>query len=720
MRPFLPKLAVPASAIALLALGACADSAVIDSLALRRPDTQPLTSRLTAPASCDELLTRLKDEARAHVEVDAFTVYASRPTTENPGWGFADAGVVGVPSPGAPAGEGDSAGGPRSHSDTNTQVEGVDEADIVETDGESIFLLHGDELFVLDSWPPSETTVTTLIDVEGAARGLFVADAKAVVISEIYGYAYGYPYPSPLPGPAEDGGTAPPAPTFEGPRVKITVFDVSTTTPTVVSERWLEGSYVSARRHGDTVRVLVSHYSTFYGYGYGSYPTLYTDSGRPLDERDALEAVADWRDAELAAIEARTLADFLPAIEAREDGVIVSMPPDCTGYLLPEVGVAEGGMLNIATLSMNDPGAFDTTTIVGRADAVYANADTLIIAQNDYRWGEFTGLSTQEVAIHRFALSGADTTYTASGKTSGSVNGQFALDVSGDVLRVALTEERIVGPVPTDPAVGWVPTTPVSFVATLGVEGDRLVGLGRTPDLAPGERLQSVRFIGDRAYLVTFLQVDPLFVIDVSNAAAPTVLAELKIPGFSEYVHPLAPGYLLTIGREVDPNTLQDLGLALSIFDVRDDDTPLLAHKLVVGGNSNAAWDHHDFIFDDVNGVLAIPITDYVNGFTTELGLYRVDIATGLSELGRISHTSFFGDCVEDYGYPYYGCSYPANVRRGLFIDEYVYSMSYGGVLVHALADLETPLAAAPLPAPVAYYPYYPTWGGWEDTGTGL
>lgn len=697
-----------------VALGACRDEDPAGA-ELVPPSAAPLHATLTRAADCADLAARLRADLVTHARIEAWTAFGHRPTSGVEPFPVQDAaiGFPGAPSEGDGLGSG---GSPRGHTDTNTQVEGVDEVDFVETDGEAIYLLHGDTLFVLDAWPPSETSIRAQVDIEGSALGLFVEDGRAVVISATYPYAGGA---EPFPGAGEgdrarkdsrDAGTAP-EPASPGPRVKVTTLDVAPATPTVIGERWIEGTFVDARRHGDVVRVLVASQP----YGDLATPSLYGTSGRPLSADAAERTLGQWVEDVQTELAARAVADLVPAVETRvAGGDVVRVAQPCTDYFLPEPGSAALGMLSVASVRLSDAGFFAGTTIVGRADTVYANLDTLVVAQNDYRFTEFGGIAQQEVALHAFALEDASTAYVASGKTPGSVSGQFAMDVRDDVLRIALTEDRVAdGAGDGRPTFDFPPTTPVSYVATLGITQEGLVGIGRTVDLAPGERLQSVRFLGDRAYLVTFLRVDPLFVVDVFEPTTLEVLAELKIPGFSEYVHPLAPGYLLTIGRDVDEVTGVDRGMAISIFDVRDDTSPALRHKRVLEGYSNAEHDHHDFVFDAGHGLLAIPFYDYTNGFSSELALFSIDVEGGIGDVGRIDHASLFDDCVDDesYDYPYYGCGYSPSVRRGLFIDDFVYSISYGGVRVHALGALTDGVASVPLPAPTfhggGYYYYW-------------
>src|SRR5690606_30444368 len=210
--------------------------------------------------------------------------------------------------------------------------------------------------------------------------------------------------------------------------------------------------------------------------------------------------------------------------------------------------------------------------------------------------------------------------------------------------------------------------------------------------------------IDDKAYVVTFRSVDPLFVIDLADPAAPTVLGEVKIPGFSTYMHPLDATHLLTIGRAGDGSE----GMQLQIFDVSDPTDPRQVQSFVVaGGYSAAEYDHKAFVFDPVSSLLAVPVEQYDTSFSSTLRLFHVSVDEGFTARGVIDHSGLFDGCIVMEGdYSYYGCSYSASMRRGLFIDEYVYAVSYGGITVHPLADVVTPVATEKLPEPV-FYPFF-------------
>jgi len=282
----------------------------------------------------------------------------------------------------------------------------------------------------------------------------------------------------------------------------------------------------------------------------------------------------------------------------------------------------------------------------------------------------------------------------ASGSVAGRIKNQFSLDEKDGNLRIATTDELAS-------QQQWETRNGVSVLHT---EGEDLTVIGSVLGLAPGETIYSTRFVGDRGYVVTFRQVDPLFVIDLADPTAPKVAAELKIPGFSEYMHPLDEGHLLTIGQDATEEG-QVTGLALQIFDVTNAAAPTLLHKHVFSGSeygwSEASYNHKAFTYYDKLSALAFPFVGYnsVNGtMKSTLELFNVSIENGLTPLASIDHSAFFGPTDQN---GYCGGYFGVDVRRGLFIDNFVYSVSYGGVIASSMDAPATPVAQLPLPAPV-------------------
>src|SRR5690606_333688 len=221
--------------------------------------------------------------------------------------------------------------------------------------------------------------------------------------------------------------------------------------------------------------------------------------------------------------------------------------------------------------------AFEADHVVSNYPVVYASKDNLYLAElsQDFWW--FWGNESVDEAsnIHRFDISDpVETTYTGSGRITGVIPGQFGLSEHEGVLRVAATEGRWNR--------WWLDTdeqtVSSSTVYTLNGTNELNI-LGEVGDIAPGETLWSERFVGEKGYLVTFVNVDPLFTVDLSDPADPKVIGELKVPGVSTYIHPVFDDHLLTIGYGGDDNGL-DWTTQISLFDVTDFADPKLADDL--------------------------------------------------------------------------------------------------------------------------------------------
>jgi hypothetical protein len=326
---------------------------------------------------------------------------------------------------------------------------------------------------------------------------------------------------------------------------------------------------------------------------------------------------------------------------------------------------------------------------------------------------------TNKTHLHTFEFATDPTSpnYQASATIDGEIKNQFSLDEKDGVLRVATTERRIY----VTPNGSWVSASPfgetqtrpstVSHVYALSQSGANLSVIGKTPDLAPGEQIYSVRFVGHRAYVVTFRQVDPLFVIDLSAPSTPTVLAALKIPGFSTYMHPLDDNHLLTIGR-IATDTGRVEALQLQIFDVTNGAAPVLKHKFTYTGSeyghSEAESQHKAFTFFAERGLLAFPYYAYgQGGMRSSLELFSVTAASGFSKLGSVDHTPLFTKAQQGYC----GGYYDPQVRRGVFLEDWVLSVSYGGIVAKQVGNLAGTGAQLPLSAPVVNQGYGPSCG---------
>ncbi len=695
-----------------------------------------LESSLTHTQSCGELLDGFHADGLAKIEMQTANylrwyvdeeegqVYATR--------GDQDAGAE------AAAPNADSTGkssAPENYSETNTQVEGVDEADIVKTDGTHIYVLNGSKLYVVKSWPAEETALERGVDIEGHTHDMFVHDGVAVVFSSV-----GDPkFVAPADCPAEFD--------YQNYRydcyshdnfTKATVVEGLKDSPRVVRELYLEGYYRSSRRHESQVRAILNNWNSYYSWSLPNFWTYIDDiQDRYWREEDRTEALKDlmrerifeWRDDAMSAMEATELEDWTTRRYEKKDGILYSFSPECGGYYLNGPGLVDYGLTEIAGFDLSRPAAQPSQDVIqGYAHEVYANAKSLIVAQWDYSNWYRAYLNDEDYVttgtlIHRFELqSAARAQYQGSAAVEGNIVDQFSIDERDGIVRLALT--RTSWPMRWDTGLE---RRQDNAVVTLAPQGNKLVKLGSTAPLAPDESIQSARFLGDKAYIVTFRQVDPLFAIDLSDAKNPKVLGELKIPGFSTYMHPLGDDHLLTIGYDADEQTGRTTGLALQIFNIADPTAPALKHKHVYAGDqwgySEAAWNHKAFTFYDHLGMLAFPYMAYGsnwNDFRSSLEVFHVDADTGFSKRGSVDHSSLVqGTCIGfDEEWQRQNCVYNyGQVRRGVFIEDYVYSISYGGIEVNAIDNMALDVARVNLPNDGITGYYYWGWWGWFGGG---
>ena len=678
-------------------------------------DTNPQVSQYEAAlrqaATCDEVLQAVHEDAIAKVDLELKSFIDQEYYTRG-GPVFFEGDVAleaGSGGSGAPTAD-DGAQAPSGFSDTNRQVADVDEADIVKVGdgGLKLYVVRGNGFYEFDSWPAAQTSRVADLEIEGGVMEMFVEGDRAVVFSNTYnvdalddgdlcqGYGGGPELVS------DDSGY------YCGRSfVKLTVIDLSSGTPEAVREIYVDGWYTSSRRHDNIVRTVIQSNMQRPGTVPYLYDFIYNNGAYPETREAEIFLARAWAAKAKEAIAITTLEQWVPVWGERIDGEIQEQPTQCADFFSPAPGMTNYGLTQIVGIDLGDDSSTQITSILGQATQVYANAGALILAQPDWTWFE-RGTNSDRTAVHRFAVSseGKRTPYQGSGFVQGIVNDQFSMDERDGVLRIATT--RTTWPERTDDMFApdvWVPPTTDNLVSTLKLEGDRLEILGSTPPLAEGERIFSARFLGDLGYIVTFRQVDPLFAIDLSDPANPKVLGELKIPGFSDYMHPLGNGHLLTIGRDIDEETQRDNGTALQIFDVSDPVNPVLAHKALVGdGYSEANHNHKAFNFyadQEVvgKGLLAFPFVSYQSDFSSTLELWDVSAKDGFERRGSVDHSDLvLDDCggvpyeVEEF---YYYCGYQPQITRGVFIDQFIYSISHGGVRVHSVDDLTAPVATA-------------------------
>ena len=745
------------TALALLAALACPlISGCSSSVGADESSAASSTGALRRTQSCEDLTLALREDARSKLNrrIDA-EVRAIREGYNNyyRGGNLAIAPGVAPSAPEANAGAADDAGGASStpaHSETETQVKGVDEADIVKADGTKLYVLHGQKFVIVDAWPAAKLGLAGGIDIEGTPLEMFVANGRAVVFSSTDGTPL-YTATGVSPRPRYTDGYATPlysgvadvAPGYPGgagyvqnPLTKVTVLTLDGSNASVARELYFEGDYLSSRRVASKVRLVLE------GGGHG--PTLdynpvfpsHTSATGQYQAPSQDEQIAAWealRTKNLAAIAGTSHSDWVPVSFAQDSSGAHAGSLDCANFYVPTAGSTEFGMTQIQAFDLDLPNEPPrSVAIVGAAETVYGNANSMVLAgrayadpwlyRRSYGYAATTTDGSTPPAIpvetlnfthlHLFDVASDEgqPRYVASGTVPGDVKDQFALDEKQGLVRVTTTEQRSGPPL----ADGRQNELSHVFVLKSGAQGLSLIG--DTGPIAPGEQLYATRYVGDKAYVVTWHVTDPLFVIDLADPTHPKILGELKIPGFSEYMHPLDDTHLLTIGRETDDTGHQHTdsgywyGLSIQVFDVTDPLNPALSHKYVYDGGeyatSEATQNHKAFTYFDDRKLLAFPYVRQPgwgesanSGPSSTLEVFHVDVASGIQKLGSVDHSSLLGT-MPNGNYGYCGGYFDGSVRRGVFFENVVYSISYGGILANDVGALASPLNSLKLEAP--------------------
>lgn len=594
------------------------------------------------------------------------------------GWGWFEA----VPDAGVDTNDGGSEG-PTDYTTTNVQEEGVDEIDIVKTDGQHLYVAADRSLQIIDSWPAEEAHLVGSLELEGWVSGLFL-DGDLLMVAM-------HPDDS---GLADAGIWS---------TTRLLLVDITDrTNPTITRTIDVEGWMADARLIDGEAFVVLNQWAR--------WPQEVWDLGQDVDlpevdwnlTGDELEAAR-----ETAMDEARVLLQPLAdALAADMDlaGVLPQIADSagsgnpqnlhaCTDLYRP-AEVSQQAMLTVLQLDL-DTGELGSTGLMADGWTVYATQDELFVAQSSWwswwGWGDLDLTTT----VHKFALDpDAEPVYEASGEVSGWIYDQFAMSAYDGHLRIATTDVDWWWGTAEDTEGG-------SNVFVLEQDGTELVTVGEVRGIAPGEQIQAVRMMGEEGYVVTFEQIDPLFTLDLSDPTAPAVVGELELPGFSAYLHPYGDDHLLAVGRSGTMDG-QLTGLAINVFDVSDPANPTLAAQATLEGDgwswSEALWDHHAFTFH--RDVLTIPAyMDHhdpaTDEWTTFSGLVSFDITeTSVVESGRVDHRDLVADsvCLYDYYWDYGedACAYDwwyASVRRSVYIEDNLFSISDYGVKVNDLND---------------------------------
>jgi hypothetical protein len=517
--------------------------------------------------------------------------------------------------------------------------------------------------------------------------------------------------------------------------VMYSVVDISDkSNPVIEEELFIEGNYHTARLVDGTVRSVTHLYTYFDGIRtWVDLPQYYYEMEDP-QERMVLwnRSLRDTINSNQEVINSLTLEDFVPQMYLmNSDGTystISSYSDNCSEFSASQNSSVRG-LTTIMTMKLlGEETEFEIDHITSRWAHVYSSGNTLLLAEPVADWWWFWRNNDFEDAtnIHAFDISDSNSTsYLGSGRVSGTVQDQFSMSEFQGSIRIASTSDAwgrwwLGGEV--DENGEPIFSGPSNQVTILHHEGEdclispcnSLVQVGIVEDIAPNETIWSARFIGDRGYLVTFENIDPLWVIDLSNPFNPIILGELEVPGVSTYIHPVNENTLLTIG--IGPGE-DGLGLdwsttQISLFDVSDPTNPTLADSMPISPAyidencediricgwswswSEATYEHKAFTYWAPADLLAIPLSTYRHVYNDEspyyydyeyismLKLINVDLENlSLSIHGEVDHSEFY-DNEDNWWYS------STSVRRSIFMGEYIYAFSSLGVTVHNLSEM--------------------------------
>ncbi|WP_100011441.1 beta-propeller domain-containing protein [Lentibacillus sediminis] len=552
-------------------------------------------------------------------------------------------------------------------STTNVQVAGIDEGDLIKTDGEYIYFARSSDIVITSADREESTAVSTIAEENFRPAEIYLEGDLLISVGHTY-EPIRLEETEPPPGDTIDIAPMP----VQQNLTTVHIYDISDKTALEkVREVSLEGMYKTSRKMDGQLYLTASHHPPF-----------------QIQQQDDAEARPFFKD---------TAVQSEGAPVAFEDM-----------YFFPES--QENNYLLIASIDLQDlDEEAKVQTYLGASNEFYMSENNIYLAVNQYEKRDISKeTNTSMIAspavntkIMQFVIDDGAVSYQTSTVVPGRLINQFAMDERDGVFRVATTKGEMWGPPEQEPSTNNLYTFDTS-----------LNPLGKVEGLAEGERIYSVRFMDQVAYMVTFRQVDPLFVIDLSNPQDPEVLGELKIPGFSNYLHPLDEDHVIGFGQHTTLQQLQNgeepivrtEGLKISVFDVSDPENPKEKYSKVIGESGSYSELNHDHraLFQQPNSSLyGFPATLFNSETVKEEGmvyenqtllhqgalLYEITPVEGIVWKDSITHQE------ADTEFP----NEKSRIQRMVSIDGTLYTFSHDQATAYDIA-LETILGTVQLP----------------------
>ncbi|CAN8074564.1 unnamed protein product [Agarophyton chilense] len=537
-------------------------------------------------------------------------------------------------------------------SETNNQVEGVDEPDIIKTNGNQVYIVRGDTLTVLTVLFGGRYAqeAGTLKLPQTASEMLIDGDHLLIIARGFSSYPGGFGGPGFIP--------------FGSSETFVYQVKIRGNQPTLLATLRMEGRYVNSREVDGTARIVLS-YQPALKFQFTSPSCSLTFGGATEHNKNLIRnsTEADW----YPRFHLKVESDGTESSGSVSSCNNVYHTPSFSGFeLLTVVSISvSGNLIPAGGVSISSEGR-----------TVYSTATQMYVTTTEYKWNVFGSLissgSDFKTSIHKFSMSNSGVQYVASGEVSGSVLNQFSMHDYQGFFYIATT----------DGAPWWgsrdLSASKVTCFDT-NLNTRKLIKTGEVGALGIGERIYSVRYIENTAYVVTFRQVDPLYIVDLSNPRALKVTGELKIPGFSSYLHPIAPGRILGVGQDA---TLvgRRTGAKVTLFDVQDKSNPKeLSSWTLQGSSSSVDWDHRAFLYWKPEGIAILPVSTYFSS-THFVGSVVLEVSDDeIKERGRITHQSANGNSN------FHSTSIERNIVIG---GDHIWSLSYQQIQINNMKDL--------------------------------
>tara|TARA_B100000686_G_scaffold11330_1_gene11258 strand:- start:63 stop:2141 length:2079 start_codon:yes stop_codon:yes gene_type:complete len=572
------------------------------------------------------------------------------------------------------------------YSTTNIQEAGVDEPDIVKTDGRRIIALVDNTLHVIDATGKRLHQLGEFQFKKFWAQDMFLSGDRVVVFGQMHDTTPLLRSIHPQPG-------------WYSPITTLISVDISKKKPRITRRLHIDGSYISSRLVSNAARIVIQSNPT-------GLEWVFPNGSGLRAEREAKEQNRQL-------IKESTIDNWVPwfALEDSEGQLLKEGTLTTCERIYHPASNSGLQMLNIVTVDLGEE-LFETqlasTSVLADGQTVYSSTNNLYVATTEWfderqlRAARETSSDqppTIKTRIHKFDISDpTNTLYRSSGQVIGTVLNQYSMSEHNDHLRVATTNHGWWSPQPE--------VTSESFVTVLKETDGGLSEVGRVGNIGKGERIYAVRFLGDIATVVTFRQIDPLYTIDLSQPESPKVLGELKIMGYSAYLHPITDNLLLGVGQDAS-DIGQRLGTQVSLFDISDLSKPIRVDQWQLpGGTSEIEYNARAFLYWPNESLFVLPITTHQittpggDAFSGAIALEL--IGQTLGERGRITHLKsdpkvtcqrWLEEREDETEIERQHCwadfDWRGTIRRSLVIDDEIHSLSSLGLLTSDLKTLK-------------------------------